>query len=91
MLPGGRLGRGGELEFGFTLIGGDGQRFDRNAGGRVGKRGLDRDLVGKAIQARKLNGNAARASLSPDLYAQDAPDIFKCAPWSTRISVNQAA
>lgn len=54
-------------------------------------RSLEDLLLQDGPQARKLNGNAARASLSPDLYAQDAPDIFKCAPWSTRISVNQAA
>lgn len=38
-----------------------------------------------------LNDSGARASLSPDVYAQQAPGIFKCAPWSTPITATQAA
>ncbi|WP_342315644.1 polysaccharide pyruvyl transferase family protein [Lysobacter sp. FW306-1B-D06B] len=30
-----------------------------------------------------LNDEGARARLSPSLYAQQAQDIFQCAPWST--------
>jgi len=30
-----------------------------------------------------LNDDDARARLSPDVYAQEAQDIFQCAPWST--------
>lgn len=54
-------------------------------------RSLEQMLVASASAPGELNSNGARASLSPDLYAQDAPDIFKCAPWSTRSSVHQAA
>lgn len=32
-----------------------------------------------------LNADALRAGLSPDVYAQEAPDIFQCAPWSNSL------
>ncbi len=39
-----------------------------------------------------LNEGGPRAALSPDVYAQEAPGIFKCAPWcSTPLSATQAA
>ena len=38
-----------------------------------------------------LNDDGARARLSPDVYAQEAQDIFQCAPWSIPSTIHTHA
>lgn len=46
----------------------------------------------RAMLEELLNADALRAGLSPDVYAQQAPDIFQCAPWSNSLpSAHRAA
>jgi polysaccharide pyruvyl transferase WcaK-like protein len=49
----------------------------------------DAAALARALQLM-LNDGGARAPLSPDVYAQEAPAIFKCAPWSNPFPARQA-
>lgn len=49
----------------------------------------DAAALARALQLM-LNDGGARAPLSPDVYAQEAPGIFKCAPWSNPFPAGQA-
>ncbi|HEY0505380.1 MAG TPA: polysaccharide pyruvyl transferase family protein [Lysobacter sp.] len=57
---------------------------------RVGGASCPDDAFMRPLDAL-LNDNGWRPSLSPHLYAQEAQDIFQCAPWSTSTPSRTAA